>query len=328
MTGMNRMMESRFKPAWWLKSPHLQTIWPTLMRPRRRLAVEWERLELKDGDFIDLAWYRSDGPLIMLIHGLEGSLSSHYAVPMLERLKRAGFSTVFMHLRGCSGEPNRLNRSYHSGASEDLAEVLEILRLRGDGAAAVVGFSLGGNLLLKFLGEAAANAGLRTAVAVSVPFRLDIAARHLQRGAARIYGRYLLNNLLASYRRKFTGRPDPLGVKLSAIDSVYTFDQLITAPLNGFESADDYYHRCSSIRFLGDIVTPTLILHAVDDPLMTPEVIPERSQLGPGIMLEIARQGGHVGFVNGSLPWRPGYWIEQRIPEFLIRQLRDASPDR
>ena len=324
---MNAMMESEFKPAWWLKSPHLQTIWPTLMRRRRKLVVESERIELRDGDFIDLAWYRGDGPLVLLIHGLEGSLESHYAAPMLQRLKAAGFSTVFMHLRGCSSEPNRLDRSYHSGASEDLAEVLETLRLRGEGPAAAVGFSLGGNLLLKYLGESADSAGLAAAVAVSVPFRLDIASRHLQHGAARIYGRYLLNNLLAGYRRKFSDRPDPLGVKLSGIDSVYAFDERITAPLNGFAGADDYYRRCSSIRFLRDILTPTLILHARDDPLMTPEVIPESSQLGPGITLEVTPRGGHVGFVSGSLPWRPGYWIEQRIPEFLLQCLRAPSPN-
>jgi hypothetical protein len=295
------------------------------MRPRRRLEVEWERIELRDGDFIDLAWSRRDGPLVMLIHGLEGSLESHYAVPMLERLKQAGFSTVFMHLRGRGREPNRLNRSYHSGASEDLAEVMETLHLRQEAPAAVVGFSLGGNLLLKYLGETPSAAGLRAAVAVSVPFRLDIAARHLQHGAAKIYGKYLLNKLRASYREKFTGRPDPLGVKLSTIDSIYSFDEMITAPLNGFASADDYYRRCSCIGFLGDIVTPTLILHAADDPLMTPEVIPDPSQLGPGIQLEITRHGGHVGFINGSLPWRPGYWIEQRIPEFLRQQLPSSS---
>jgi uncharacterized protein len=314
-------MDNHFKPAWWLNSPHLQTIWPTLMRPRRRLEVEWQRIDLRDGDFIDLAWFRRDGPLVMLIHGLEGSLESHYAVPMLERLNLAGFNTVFMHLRGCGRAPNRLNRSYHSGASEDLAEVIQALHRQGERPEAVVGFSLGGNLLLKYLGETGSAAGLQAAVAVSVPFRLDIAARHLQQGAARIYGKYLLNKLLASYRQKFSGRLDPLGVKLSSIDSIYSFDQMITAPLNGFASADDYYHRCSCIGFLRDIMIPTLILHATDDPLMTPEVIPERSQLGPGITLEITPHGGHVGFVNGSLPWRPGYWVEQRIPDFLRQQL-------
>lgn len=317
---MATLTHSQFKPAWWLKSPHLQTIWPTLMRPRKRLSVEWERIDLMDGDFIDLAWSRNGGPLVLLIHGLEGSLDSHYATPMLQSLNQTGFSVVFMHLRGCGREPNRLPRSYHSGATEDLAEVIAQLDQRGEKPVAAVGFSLGGNLLLKYLGETGSDSGLKAAVAVSVPFRLDIAARHMQSGVAKIYGRYLLHKLLESYRQKFSSRPEPLDVDLSTIDSIYLFDELITAPLNGFKNADDYYQRCSCIGFLEAIETHTLILHAADDPLMTPNAIPQNTQLGPGVTLEISTQGGHVGFVTGNIPWRAGYWIEERIPAFL-RQL-------
>jgi len=143
---MANLIESSFKPAWWLRSPHLQTVGPSLTRRRKKLSLEWERLELRDGDFIELAWHRSDGPLVMLIHGLEGSLDSHYATPMMKSLTQAGFSSLFMHLRGCGSTPNRLDRSYHSGATEDLAEVLELLDQRNARPAAVVGFSLGGNL--------------------------------------------------------------------------------------------------------------------------------------------------------------------------------------
>jgi len=318
---MPNLIESPFNPAWWLRSPHLQTIWPSLTRRRRKVPVAWERLALQDGDFIDLAWHRNDGPLVMLIHGLEGSLDSHYATPMMKSLSQAGFSTLFMHLRGCGREPNRLDRSYHSGATEDLDEVLERLDERNEMPAAVVGFSLGGNLLLKYLGETGAHSGLLAAVAVSVPFRLADASRHLDQGLSKIYSRYLLKKLCTSYRQKFATRVSPLDLDIRAIRTLYDFDEQITAPLNGFRSADDYYQRASCIGYLTGIETPTLILHARDDPFMTPAVIPELSMLGPGVTLELTSGGGHVGFIYGVLPWMPRFWAEERTASFLRQQL-------
>ncbi len=317
-----RIEQSDFKPAWWLKSAHLQTIWPSLFRPRRPLPVTWERMELSDGDFIDLAWRRAQGPLVLMIHGLEGSLESHYAFPMLESLGQAGFSTLFMHLRGCGREPNRLARSYHSGATEDLAEVLSQLDARGERPEALIGISLGGNLLLKYLGETGAQALTRSAVAISVPFRLKSAASRLQQGLSKIYDLYLLNKLKRSYQAKFSQRPSPLELSLDRIDSLYQFDQQITAPLHGFDSADDYYRRCSCIGFLKQIETPTLILHASDDPFMDPDVVPQAADLGPGVCLELSSHGGHVGFVQGGMPGRASYWLEQRVARYLRQQLQ------
>ncbi len=312
-----RVVPSRFKPAWWLRSPHLQTLWPSLLRPSEPLEVSWERLELADGDFIDLAWRRRPGPLALLIHGLEGSLESHYAVPLMKALEREGFACVFMHLRGCGREPNRLDRSYHSGASEDLAEVLEYLERRGERPDALVGISLGGNLLLKYLGERGGSARTRAAVAISVPFRLERASAQMERGFSRLYGRYLLNKLMRSYRRKFSHRPVSPEIPLGRIDSIRQFDQLVTAPLHGFADAQDYYQRCSCIGFLKGIEIPTLILHSADDPLMDPGVVPQLAELGPGVTLELSRRGGHVGFIQGAVPGRPRYWLEQRVPEYL-----------
>jgi uncharacterized protein len=311
-----------FEPPWWLKSPHLQTIWPSLMRRRLAFQGDWETLELRDGDFIDLAWLLAQGPLVMLIHGLEGSLQSHYAIPILQALHERGFSCVFMHLRGCSRTPNRLSRSYHSGATEDLEEVLQQLRQRNQPVSAVIGISLGGNLLLKYLGEKGAASDLTAAVAVSVPFHLDKTSKHLQRGAARIYQQYLLRKLLASYRRKFSRRPKPLPVTLSSIKTLFDFDDRITAPLNGFQDADDYYRRCSCIGYLKGIETPTLILHARDDPFMPPGTTPQPGELGPGISLELCKYGGHVGFIRGRSPWSLEYWMESRVCDFLAHQLR------
>jgi predicted alpha/beta-fold hydrolase len=322
-----KLIKSPFKAAWWLTSPHLQTILPSLTRRRRRLSIDWERLELRDGDFIDLAWHRSDGPLVMLIHGLEGSIDSHYATPMMSALAEAGFSTLFMHLRGCGKAPNRLDRSYHSGATEDLAEILERLDDRHELPAAVVGFSLGGNLLLKYLGETGPRSKLQAAVAVSVPFRLAHTCRQLEQGPARLYGRYLLDKLVTSYRQKFSHRPSPLALDVGEIRTLYEFDERITAPLNGFKSADDYYQRASCIGYLGGIETPTLILQARDDPFMTPEVIPEASMLGPGVTLELAEQGGHVGFIHGRMPWKPQFWAEERTTHFLHQRLLPALSD-
>ena len=295
----------------------MQTLWPSLMRRRPRLELERRRIELADGDFIDLALGGSSGPRVLVIHGLEGNLESHYAGSLVLALARGGFRPIFMFLRGCSEEPNRLDRAYHSGASEDLAEVLEVLSHDPEGPPmAAIGFSLGANLLLKYLGETPAPR-LERAVAVSVPFVLRDAMLRLDLGGSRLYRRYLLSRLKASIRRKFANRPFPLRVDLDQIHDFNQFDERITAPLNGFAGVFDYYERASCRPFLASIHTPTLILQAADDPFMFPTTCPWEHELGPGVTLELAARGGHVGFVAGNRPWRPHYWLETRILEYL-----------
>lgn len=312
-----RIVASRFRPAWWLPGPHLQTVWPSLVRRRPRLHLSRRRVELGDGDFIDLRVGAGDGPRVLVIHGLEGDLQSHYAGTLLERLDRAGYQPVFMHLRGCSGEPNRLDRSYHSGATEDLAEVLAALAEDPAGApAAAIGFSLGGNLLLKYLGETERPL-VAAGIAVSVPFVLRDAMLRLDLGASRLYRRRLLVKLRDAFIRKFRDRPAPLSVAIEDLADFNQFDDAVTAPLCGFTGVFDYYSRASCRQFLPRITTPTLILHALDDPFMFPSTVPFEHELGPGITLELSRHGGHVGFVTGSLPWRPVYWLERRILQFL-----------
>jgi predicted alpha/beta-fold hydrolase len=314
---MARLINSDFNPAWWLSSPHLQTVWPTLFRDRIQLPLRWQRVELLDGDFIDLAWHGSDGPLVLLIHGLEGSLASHYATPLISALGRAGYRCIFMHLRGCSGVPNRLQRSYHSGATEDLVEILQFLQRIEDPPQAVIGISLGGNLLLKYLGEVGRNSPLQAAAAVSVPFDLGSAVTRLQQGLSQIYNRYLLRKLLQSHLTKCRSLSMAAVAQFDSINTIYDFDDRITAIQNGFADAADYYQRCSCKQFLREITTPTLIVHARDDPFMHPKDIPRLQDLGPGVSLELSDRGGHVGFVQGNLPWRPVYWLDQRIPAFL-----------
>ncbi len=318
---MAQLIQSEFKAPWWLLSPHLQTIWPTLFRNSPQLDLRRERIELHDGDFIDLAWHDTQGPLVLLLHGLEGSLDSHYATTLIVALSKAGFRPLFMHLRGCGGEPNRLLCSYHSGATQDLIEVLEVLSARGHAPQAAIGISLGGNLLLKYLGETGTHSQFAAAVAVSVPFDLESASMRLEQGVSRIYGRYLLRKLLNSYAKKCHAL-HICGVEgYPSIRSIYEFDDRITSIQNGFADAKDYYSRCSCAQFLKQITTPTLILHAQDDPFMQPEDVPGLQDLGPGVSLELSDQGGHVGFVQGRFPWRPIYWLDFRIPAFLKHAL-------
>jgi predicted alpha/beta-fold hydrolase len=230
-----------------------------------------------------------------------------------------------MHLRGCSEEPNRHDRGYHSGASDDLAEVLDALAADGAGRPlAAVGFSLGGNLLLKYLGETGA-APLRTAVAVSVPFVLRDAMLRLNIGFSVVYRGYLIRKLKSAFRAKFRHRPCPLRVDLGQIRDFNAFDEHITAPLSGFAGVFDYYTRASSRPFLGRIAVPTLVIHARDDPFMFAHSVPFEHELGPGVTLELSRRGGHVGFVGGAAPWRPRYWLEGRILRHLAEH-RDGVP--
>ncbi len=320
--GLPRFHASPLSPPRWLRNPHLQTLWPKFFRRRPQLLLKTERLELADGDFIDLEWVQgAKGPIVLMLHGLEGNLRSHYALPVLSTLARSGFQPVFMYLRGCSGEPNRLSRTYHSGAAEDLAEVLSLLQESGRPVSAAIGFSLGGNLLLRYLGLNGERALVKTAMAVSVPFVLGDAAKRLETGPSRIYQRYLMNRLKRSYIRKFAHKPSPLTVDLDRIHTLWQYDQAITAPLNGFAGADDYYRRCSSIHYLKAITVPTLILHSLDDPFMYPQNVPRPEQVGPGVQLAIQAHGGHVGFVEDGLPWVDESLIDKLAPAFFREQL-------
>ena len=319
--------KSSFQPAWWLPGAHLQTIWPNFFRPRVRLATRCERLVLPDGDFIELHWAgRGAGPIVVVLHGLGGSIRSHYASGMLAALTGRGFRAVLMHLRGAGEEPNRLPRSYHSGDTADFRHCLQVLRERQPGVPlAAVGYSLGGNVLLKYLGEEGEEALLAAAVAVSVPFDLGATVDCLNRGLARIYQRRLLRCLKWSTRRKLGRLPLPVdGRGLAGIRTLREFDERLTAPLNGFRDAEDYYRRSSSRHFLKAIVVPTLVLHAEDDPFMPPGIVPSASALGPAVRLELSRHGGHAGFVAGP-PWAPVYWAEGRARAFLTAHLGRGS---
>lgn len=328
------MSKSSFKPATGLRNPHLQTLWGPLWRKSTPLDHQRERLWLADGDFLDLDWsgpHRNDTPLVLVLHGLTGSSSSHYVLGLQHALQARGWASVAVNWRGCSGEPNLLPRSYHSGASEDLAEVIAHLRAQRPAAPLyAVGYSLGGNVLLKHLGEAGSASQLQGAVAVSVPFRLDQCADRIGQGFSRVYQAHFIRAMVSYVKIKqedFLQRGHHEGLEtlsrlgpLTNLRTFWDFDDRFTAPLNGFSDVHDYYKRSSSRYYLGENRTPTLIIQSSDDPFVFSHSLPEARELANSTTLELHAHGGHVGFVDGSLR-QPGYYLERRIPEWLARQV-------
>ncbi|OCR25850.1 alpha/beta hydrolase [Pseudomonas syringae] len=312
-------------------NPHLQTLWGPLWRRVKPMERQRERVWLDDGDFLDLDWYgphQLDTPLVLVLHGLTGSSNSPYVAGLQQALAQEGWASAALNWRGCSGEPNLLSRSYHSGASEDLASVVAHLRaLRPLAPLYAVGYSLGGNVLLKYLGESGTNSDLLGAVAVSVPFRLDECADRIGMGFSKVYQRHFMREMLAYIHDKqrhfqHEGMSEGLA-ELAALGSLenmrtfWDFDGRVTAPLNGFVDAKDYYRRASSRYFLGEIRTPTLIIQAEDDPFVFKHSLPEADELSSSTQFELQAKGGHVGFVDGSLK-NPGYYLERRIPLWLM----------
>ncbi|MFM8333333.1 MAG: hydrolase [Candidatus Methylumidiphilus sp.] len=323
-----------FKPAWWLRNAHGQTLWPALCRRLRPPTTRRERLATVDGDFIDLDWCgAADGPLIILLHGLTGSSRSGYVLGMQRALLRHGWGSVALNFRGCGGEPNNTARCYHSGDTADVDYLYKTLRQRHPRAAlAAVGFSLGGNVLLKWLGEAGGRLDVSAAVAVSVPLLLDVCSTRMDRGFSTVYRNQLLRELKAYIHGKHAhlrraGRHDEadklarLG-DLAPVRSFWEYDRQVVAGLYGFKDAHDYYAQSSSRQYLKSIATPTLIIQARDDPFMTEAVLPGAAELSAQVRLEASLGGGHVGFIAGRWPWKPEYWLERRIPAFLAEHLR------
>lgn len=323
------IIRQHFQPAWWLKNPHLQTLYPALLRKNPPLQRWRQRLPTPDEDFIDLDWHGdSRNPIVILLHGLSGSSTSGYIMGLQHALSSLGFCSVAMNFRGCSGEPNRKARSYHSGETEDIHFVYEFIRQHYPHAPmAAVGFSLGGNVLLKWLGEQSSNVTLRAAVAVSVPLVLSECASKLDTGFSRIYRKHLLDELKLYIRNKhrrltYLGlvaeaeRLKQLG-DLSDIHSFWQYDDRVVAKLHGYQSAADYYRRASSRPFLSAIKIPTLVIHAEDDPFMTPNVLPNANELSEQVSLEVCKTGGHVGFIGCNDRLTPDYWLDSRIPAFL-----------
>ncbi len=298
--------------------------------------MERERVETEDGDFVDVDWSPDPGgvaPVVLVLHGLEGSSRRTYVRNICGALATRGVRTVAMNFRGCSGAPNRSLRFYHSGETSDPLAVLERVRSRhSDRRIGAMGVSLGGNVLLKLMGERADGGTglLDAAAAMSVPYDLAAGCDLLERTRmGRLYTEYFLRSL----RRKVDAKRPQLAeaIDLEAVDRAHTirdFDELVTAPLHGFADAAEYYAACSSTGFLEGVQVPTLLLHARDDPFLPPDAIPEEhARANPNLHLELEEAGGHVGFMEGS-PWSPYFWGDERVADFLAETLKPDGPDR
>lgn len=316
---------SNFNPPWHLRNPHLQTILANILHPSIP-EVKNEIVELDDGDKITLARGNAQGETtVLILHGLEGSLNSAYAQRIMHQLNEQNIPAAFFYFRGCDGQPNQLPRSYHSGDTDDLRQVIRYLKQTGSQRIALVGYSLGGNVTLKYMGEAKTDEAVVCACAVSVPFLLDVCSRRMDQGFSRLYQYTLLRRLRRKVRQK-REILDASGLTTDAdkLKNFYQFDNAFTAPLHGFDDADDYYQRSSSRQFLPTITKPTLIIHSQDDPFMTSAVLPTENELPQSVEFELTRYGGHVGFIEGSL-FKPNYWLEPRILRFLDKYLSGSE---
>ena len=323
-----------YSPAWWIPGGHLQTLWGKLFRRQSPAPTVPERWDTSDGDFLDIHRLHADpgAPRVLLLHGLEGTIRSHYAQGLLNEAARRGWGADLLIFRSCGSEMNRTRRFYHSGETTDAAFVLEkISREFPDSPLALAGVSLGGNVLLKFLGERGTDlpSQLRAAAAISVPFDLSRSARRINRGLSRLYQRFFLNSLRRKAREKAVRFPDLAPAsRIAGIRTLEDFDNVITGPLHGFRSAQDYYDRSSSLPWLERIRINTLLLSAVDDPMLPPEVLEEVREIAsqnPALRLEFVERGGHAGFIAGSVPWRPFYYAERRVGDFFAEQFARVS---
>ena len=309
--------KSTFKPLWYLRNPHLQTLMANIVHPPfPQVAIE--TVALPDGDSLDIARGTATGSdTILILHGLEGSLRSAYAQRLINTLNSLNKPVVLMFFRSCNGKPNSKVRSYHSGETDDLRAVINHLKQNGSKRIALVGYSLGGNVTLKYMGEQQTDESIVCATAISVPLLLNVCAERMNQGFSRVYQYGLMRRLIKKVQDKqdlltaagLPGKPELL-------KTFVEFDNTYTAPSNGFKNAQHYYQSCSSRQFLKGIQKPTLMIHSKDDPFMTEAVLPDETELSSMVTLELSTHGGHVGFIGGTLV-KPEFWLEKRIVQFL-----------
>lgn len=310
-----------YQPSFFLRSGHVNTILPFLFRKKIQLDFTRETIQTPDDDFLDLdCIQQGNKKCAILVHGLEGSSESTYILSLSSVLSKNGWDIAALNLRGCSGKPNNLYRAYHSGATDDLALVVENLAQRYS-ALVLIGFSLGGNIVLKYSGE---NEGVlpsqvKASVGVSVPCHLSSSSSKLEQFQNKVYSMRFLETLLAKLKHKMALYPEQLEAKaFESIQTIRNFDDVYTAPSNGFESAEDYYAKCSSVFFLHTIQVPTLIINAHDDPFLSPQCFPfEEANSNPNLHLYAPKYGGHVGFWAEKGDSKPKH--EEWIFDFLER---------
>jgi len=321
-----------YRAPWWLPGGHLQTIYPYFVLKGRPPPYRRERWNTPDGDFIDLDWVdvQPPVPLVVLLHGLEGCSTSHYAAALMHAVARRGWRGVVVHFRGCGGEPNRLPRAYHSGDASEIDWILRRLRtLPGHIALLPVGVSLGGNALLKWLGRERVEAAaiVDAAATVSAPMDLMTAGDRLGSGLSRAYGSHFLARLKKKSLAKLTRFPGLYdGEAVRRTRTLREFDNLVTAPLHGFRDTDDYWTRASSKPDLAHVSVPTLIVHARNDPFLPGRFLPSPRQVSSSLHLEFPDGGGHVGFATGPFPGNLD-WMPARVIGFFEEQIDSRKQD-
>lgn len=330
------LIESEFKPAWWMTNRHLQTILPRAYPITSHFKPAFQEFDLSDGDFVEVTWshqvnkIKPNQPIILLFHGLEGSFDSFYTKRMMNTLYQQGWVAVLMHFRGCGTKTNRKAQTYHSGQTADVSEFIKYLKQRHPtNPLFSIGFSLGGNVLAKYLGERK-NTQLDGAIVISAPLNLSECSKTIGQGFAKVYQKYLLDKLKRSTHAKIDALngADPLLLDKEQLDNIANmgeFDQLVTAHLNGFASAEDYYEQSSGKQFLSNITVPTLIIHAQDDPFMNETVIPSENEMSASVQFELSKKGGHVGFLTGNNPLKPEFWLETRSVKFINQLLTETK---
>jgi len=321
---------TRYHAAWWLPGAHAQTLWGKLVRREPEQPTVGERWLTPDGDFLDI--HRLTGalnkPRLLILHGLEGTIRSQYAQRLLGEACKRSWSADMLIFRSCGPEMNLTKRFYHSGETSDVRFVIDrILEENPHQLLLLVGVSLGGNVLLKYLGEMsrALPPQIKAAAAVSVPFDLARASTHINRGFARVYQRHFIKSLKQKALKKLERFPDLISPdRLTQIGTMYEFDDAVTAVVHGFRDADHYYSSSSSLAWIDQISIPTLLLNAKDDPFLPRAVLDDVHRVAQDnscLEVEFPAHGGHVGFVTGWNPFRPTYYAEQRACDFLAKHV-------
>jgi hypothetical protein len=316
-------------PSWWVSSGHLQTIIPALFRKVVSSPYTRKRITTPDGDFLDCDWLyaassRPSQKLVIISHGLESNSHRPNVLGMARAVSLCGYDALAWNFRGCSGEPNRLPCAYHSGATEDLHTVLDHVAAKYD-EIYLIGFSLGGNLTLKYLGEQseALSPKVKKAVVFSVPCDLAASSKQLSRVSNRLYERRFLNSLRQKIEQKATLFPNQISLApylKKQIKTLRDFDNYYTAPLHGFQNAEDYYAKCSAKQFISRITIPTLMVNAKNDVFLAPSCYPfDEAKSSDVFFLETSESGGHLGFITKKTP-HGLYWSEMRALGFIESQ--------
>ncbi len=314
---------NNYKPAFGLHNRHLQTIHSTFFRKKETLDFEIEKFILSDGDFLEAYWLNKpkkndNKPIVIIFHGLQGSYLSPYINGIMSLFSKSSFSCVLMHFRSCSGVMNDKLSSYHSGKTDDAREFVSSVKKRfTSNNLFALGYSVGGNVLLKLLGEDGKSSPFKSAISICAPLDLRISVGAISQGFSRIYEYKILQSLKKDLLLKYEiyDIEKVIGLKkedVSKIRNIREFDESYTSKVFGFETSQNYYKLCSSKPFLKSIQVDTLLIHSIDDPFMNKDILPSKTELSSKVNLELYPHGGHIGFISGSI-FKPIYWLDQKI---------------